>query len=334
VTDRLHGSPFLIFIWYSSTLFIFFVRKLNVHLDYDERGSNVMESIRSAAVAGQFYPGTEKSLKQQIEECFLNPRGYGKLPGKHKEGVPLKGLIVPHAGYIFSGAIASHAYGRLAEQGFPDTFIVIGPNHTGVGSGVSLMTEGAWKTPLGTTPINSLLAQTLTAGVIDKDATAHAYEHSIEVQLPFLQYIAHDQPFDFIALCMMMQDYETAQEIGAVLAAAIRKSKKNIVVIASSDFSHVGFNYQSMPPQGMRVDRYAEKQDGLAIEQILALNPKGLIQTVEDHHITMCGYGPVAAMLEAVKKLGASKAELLKYGTSYEVHPNTSCVGYGAIAVY
>jgi hypothetical protein len=293
-----------------------------------------METIRTAAVAGQFYPGTEKSLKQQIEECFLESRGYGKIPEVQKGGKTLKGLIVPHAGYIFSGAIASHAYGRLAEQGFAETFILLGPNHTGRGSGVSVMTEGSWKTPLGTIPINSVLAHTLTAGVIDKDATAHTYEHSIEVQLPFLQYIAHGQPFDFIPLCMMMQDYETAQEIGAILATAIQKSKKNIVVIASSDFSHVGFNYQSMPPQGMRVDQYAEKQDRLAIEQILALDPKGLVRTVEDHHITMCGYGPVAAMLEAVKKLGAKKAELLKYGTSYEVHPDTSCVGYGAIAVY
>ena len=293
-----------------------------------------METIRTAAVAGQFYPGTEKSLKQQIEECFLESRGYGKIPEVQKGGKTLKGLIVPHAGYIFSGAIASHAYGRLAEQGFAETFILLGPNHTGRGSGVSVMTEGSWKTPLGTIPINSVLAHTLTAGVIDKDATAHTYEHSIEVQLPFLQYLAHGQPFDFVPLCMMMQDYETAQEIGAILAAAIQKSKKNIVIIASSDFSHAGFNYQSMPPQGMRVDQYAEKQDRLAIEQILALDPKGLVRTVEDHHITMCGYGPVAAMLEAVKKLGAKKAELLKYGTSYEVHPDTSCVGYGAIAVY
>ncbi len=293
-----------------------------------------MELIRTAAVAGQFYPGTEKSLKQQIQECFLDSRGYGKIPQVHKSGKTLKGLIVPHAGYIFSGAIASHAYGRLAEQGFAETFIVIGPNHTGMGSGVSVMTEGSWKTPLGIIPINSLLAHTLTAGVIDKDATAHTYEHSIEVQLPFLQYTAHGQQFDFIPLCMMMQDYETAQEIGAILATVIQRSKQNIVIIASSDFSHVGFNYQSMPPQGIRVDWYAEKQDRLAIEQILALDPRGLVKTVEEHHITMCGYGPVAAMLEAVKKLGASKAELLKYGTSYEVHPDTSCVGYGAIAVY
>lgn len=292
-----------------------------------------MENIRDAAVAGQFYPGTEKSLKQQIEDCFLDPRGCGKLPTIRQGGKTIKGLVVPHAGYIFSGAIASHAYGRLAEQGFADTFVLLGPNHTGRGSGVSMMTDGAWKTPLGTVPIDSSLAQAFYTGVIDRDATAHSYEHSIEVQLPFLQYIAREQRFNFVPLCMMMQDYETAQEVGAILAAALLKAKKNIVIIASSDFSHAGFNYRSMPPEGMRVDRYAEKQDKHAIEQILAMDPKGLVTTVEDHNITMCGYGPVAAMLVAVKKLGATKAELLKYGTSYEVHPDTSCVGYGAIAI-
>ncbi|MCX6663504.1 MAG: MEMO1 family protein [Euryarchaeota archaeon] len=296
-------------------------------------GRGVVVTIRNAAVAGQFYPGNEKSLKQQIEECFLDKRGIGSIPSLKKVGHNLKGLVVPHAGFVYSGAIASHAYGRLAEQGFADTFIILGPNHTGMGSGVSVMTEGAWKTPLGMVPLDSSLAQTISTGIIDRDASAHTYEHSIEVQLPFLQYIAHGRQFEFVPVCMMMQDYETVQEVGAILAKASQKSKKNIVLIASSDFSHAGFNYQSTPPKGMRVDTYAEKQDTLAIQSILALDPKGLIQTVEEHTITMCGYGPVAAMLFAAKKLGATKAELLKYGTSYEVHPGSSCVGYGAIAV-
>ena len=296
-------------------------------------GRGVVETIRNAAVAGQFYPGNEKNLIQQIEECFLDKRGIGMIPSLKKIGNNLKGLVVPHAGFVYSGAIASHAYARLAEQGFADTFILLGPNHTGMGSGVSVITEGAWKTPLGMVPIDSSLAQTISTGIIDRDSSAHTYEHSIEVQLPFLQYIARGRKFEFVPVCMMMQDYETVQEVGAILVKAIQKSKKNIVLIASSDFSHAGFNYQSAPPEGMRVDNYAEKQDALAIERILSLDPKGLIQTVEEHTITMCGYGPVAAMLFAAKKLGATKAELLKYGTSYEVHPGSSCVGYGAIAV-
>ena len=293
----------------------------------------MLETTRSPVVAGQFYPGSEKALQHQIHECFVHSRGWGKLPSINKQGARIKGLVVPHAGYVYSGAIASHSYGFLAEHGFADTFIILGPNHTGQGSGVALMTQGSWKTPLGKTPIASTLARQLHAGIIDEDSSAHAYEHSIEVQLPFLQFLAKETSFDFIPMCFMMQDYDTAQEVGTILATALQQTKKNVVIIASTDFSHVGFNYMSMPPEGMRVDTYAEQQDRLAISKILALDPKGLIETVEEHNITMCGYGPVATMLVAAKKLGATKAELLKYGTSYEVHPDSSCVGYGAIAV-
>ena len=255
------------------------------------------------------------------------------VPSVQKKQGTLKALVVPHAGFIYSGAIASHAYGRLAEQGFGETFIILGPNHTGMGSGVSVMTQGSWETPFGEVPIDEDLASSLVTGIIDKDSKAHLYEHSIEVQLPFLQFIAQNKHFSFIPVCMMMQDYDTAHEVGEILGMALQDSPKHIILIASSDFSHVGFNYQSSPPGGIRVDEYAKRQDERAIHDILALDPRQLIQTVEEHHITMCGYGPVAAMLVAAKKRNAQKAELLKYGTSYEVHPDTSCVGYGAITV-
>ena len=292
-----------------------------------------MKTLRNAVVAGQFYSAGEQHLRQQLEDCFLEKRGYGKLPVIQKTIGTLRGLVVPHAGFIYSGAIASHAYGRLAEQGFADTFIILGPNHTGMGSGVSVMTQGAWKTPLGIVPIDESLAESLVTGIIDQDASAHTYEHSIEVQLPFLQFLAQSRSFSFVPLCLMMQDEDTVQDIGEILTKAIQRSKKRVILIASSDFSHAGFNYRSTPPPGMRVDEYAKQQDTIAIKEILALNPPGLIKTVEQHDITMCGSGPVAAMLLAAKNLGASRAELLKYGTSYEVHPGSSCVGYGAVAV-
>jgi hypothetical protein len=291
-------------------------------------------AIRTAVVAGQFYKGTQEGLTNQLKDCFLERRGYGTLPQIQKKTPSVKGLVVPHAGYQFSGPIASHAYATLAHHGFADTFIVLGPNHTGQGSGVSVITEGAWQTPLGDVPINSSLAKKLHTGIIDSDNGAHRYEHSIEVQLPFLQFISEDRFFDFVPLCMMMQDYETAVEVGTLLAKVCETANKNVCIIASSDFSHAGFNYRSMPPEGMRVDTYAEQQDTLAIEQILKLDPKGLITTVHEHAISMCGSGPVAAMLVATTKLSATKAELLKYGNSYEVYPNTSCVGYGALQVY
>jgi len=296
-------------------------------------GSGFVKMIRDAVVAGQFYSGTEKTLRKQIEQCFLEKRGFGTIPVVKKQGENIKGIVVPHAGFIYSGAIASHAYGRLAQEGFGETFIILGPNHTGMGSGVSVMTEGSWKTPLGVVPIDESVATALVTGIIDQDSTAHTYEHSIEVQLPFLQFIAQNRDFSFVPLCMMMQDYETAWEVGGLLANFIATSQKKIILIASSDFSHAGFNYHSRPPPGMRVDEYAKKQDELALKEILALDPRKLIDTVEEHGITMCGYGPVAAMLVAAKKLGVRRAELLKYGTSYEVQPGSSCVGYGAIVV-
>jgi AmmeMemoRadiSam system protein B len=293
-----------------------------------------MYKVRKPSVAGQFYDAREENLKQTIEECFLDDRGPKSLPQMNQGNKKIKGLVVPHAGYIFSGAIAAHSYNLLTNNGFANTFLIIGPNHTGMGSGISVMTEGSWLTPLGEVPINEKLSKQLLKGIIDKDENAHMYEHSIEVQLPFLQFSAGDKKFDFVPLCMSMQDFETANKVGKIIADAIKATDENIVIVASTDFSHAGFNYMSMPPEGMRVDEYAEKQDKLAINQIINMNPEGLIDTVQKNSITMCGYGPVAAMLTASKILGASKAELLKYGTSYEVQPSSSCVGYGALAIY
>ena len=291
-------------------------------------------TIRKPVVAGQFYESDKEDLRRTLENCFLDLRGPGEIPKKSKGNKKILGLVVPHAGFIYSGAIAAHSYHMLGINEFADTFIILGPNHTGMGSGVSAMIEGSWETPLGVVPINNTIGKNLAKEIIDVDPSSHSYEHSIEVQLPFLQYIANNKDFSFVPICMGMQDIDTSKEVGEILAETIKNQDKKVVIIASSDFSHAGFNYSSMPPENMRVDEYAEKQDLLAIDQILKMNPKGLIEKVQENHITMCGYGPVAAMLTATKKLGAKNAELLKYGTSYEVHPGTSCVGYGAIAIY
>lgn len=294
----------------------------------------ILEKMRKPAVAGQFYEGSEYSLIERIKECFLDERGPKTLPIIKKVEKKYIGLVVPHAGYIYSGAIAAHSYNYLTSKGFADTFIILGPNHTGMGSGVSIMTEGSWLTPLGKVPVNEKLAKQLNINLITKDENAHMYEHSIEVQLPFLQFTGGKQNFNFVPICMAMQDSETSVKVGKIIADAIKKTDENVAIIASTDFSHAGFNYMSMPPEGTRVDEYAEKQDKLAINQILKMDPEGLIDIVQKNSITMCGYGPVAAMLTAIKILGAKNAELLKYGTSYEVHPGTSCVGYGALAIY
>ena len=293
-----------------------------------------MNKIRKPTAAGQFYDGSKERLNQTIHNCFFDERGPKNLPKIDKGDKKIIGLIVPHAGYIYSGSIAAHSYDILAKNGFADTFIILGPNHTGMGSGVAVMTKGSWLTPLGEVPINEELSNKFLKDIIDNDENAHLYEHSIEVQIPFLQFLANEKEFDFIPISMGMQDFQTAEEVGKIIGNTIKNSDRNIVIIASSDFSHAGFNYSSMPPAGMRVDKYAEKQDKLAIDKILEMNPEGLISTVYENNITMCGYGPVASMLVASKILGAKKSELLKYGTSYEVHPSSSCVGYGAFAVY
>ena len=294
----------------------------------------MLEKIRRPAVAGQFYDGNEESLRESIEKCFLDDRGPKILPKVNSGEKDIKGIIVPHAGLTYSGAIAAHSYNFLAQNGFADTFIILGPNHTGMGSGVSVITEGEWLTPFGTTKINEILSKQIRRDIIDMDENAHKYEHSIEIQLPFLQFIVGSRNFDFVPISMSMQDVKTAKEVGYIISNVIKDSDEKVVIIASTDFTHAGFNYASMPPKGMDVYEYAEKQDKLAIDKILNLDPEGLIQTVEQKSITMCGYGPVAAMLYATKNLGANKAELLKYGTSCEVQPGKSCVGYGAIAIY
>jgi AmmeMemoRadiSam system protein B len=293
-----------------------------------------MHKLRRPAVAGQFYDGNNKTLRESIEKCFLDERGPGTLPHISKGNKKVRGIVVPHAGYIYSGAIAAHSYSYLANNNFADSFIILGPNHTGIGSGVSLMMEGSWQTPLGSVTINEDLAKKICKDIIDKDESAHIYEHSIEVQLPFLQFTSENKQFNFVPICMAMQDFETSSEVGKIIADAVKNASGKIAIIASTDFSHAGFNYTSMPPEGIRVDEYAKKQDKLAIDQIIKMNPQGLIDAVNKNNISMCGYGPVAAMLTAAKILGANKAELLKYGTSYEVYPSTSCVGYGAIAIY
>ena len=163
------------------------------------------------------------------------------------------------------------------------------------------------------------------------DVAAHRHEHSIEVQLPFLQHLS--PAVRFVPICMAFQEYELAAEVGELLGEALKD--RDALVIASSDFSHVGMNYNQMPPRGKTAPEYAKGQDAKALEKVLALDPKGLQDRVAKDDISMCGYGPVTAMLVAAKKLGAREARLLKYGSSSDVSGDRDmAVGYGAVAVY
>ncbi len=285
-------------------------------------------AIRRPAAIG-FYEGNPDALRAQIAQCFADGPG---APPPAKKGKGFFGAVVPHAGYMYSGRVAAYAYAEIAKR-FPRKFVILGPNHTGRGSPVALFPSGEWETPLGLAAVDETLGKKIFRDIIDADESAHRAEHSIEVQLPFLQYLAGaGGNFSFVPICMGMQDILTAEDVGNIIAGAL-KGEESACIIASTDFSHVGFNYGVGAPRGKRIDEYAREQDQKAIDAILKMDPQELESVVEEYNITMCGYGCVAAMLFAMKKLGASKARLLKYGSSYEVAPGSSCVGYGALIV-
>lgn len=264
--------------------------------------------MRRPAVAGQFYPGTQKHLKRELNRCF----------SANTEKVRnVVGAVVPHAGYTYSGATAAYVYAALPEA---DRYVLLGPNHTGLGSVVSVSQE-TWETPLGQVPADRDFAKRLLGSIIDLDEAAHLYEHSIEVQLPFLQHrFSHE--FSIVPICMGLQDPETAIEVGNQIAGAISDSAGKTVIIASSDFSHY------VP------DSVAKDTDNYLIESVLALDVDGLYSRLAERNASACGYGPISAMLIAAKAMGASKGTLLNYTTSGDVTGDVSAVvGYAGIII-
>lgn len=275
--------------------------------------------VRQPVVAGQFYPADPRELTKLIEKCYSHEIGPGKLPKLEKGPRKIVAAMVPHAGYIYSGPVAAHTYSRVASDGKPDTFILIGPNHTGMGAAVAMMVEGRWKTPLGEVSINKELAEAIQGktNVIERDRTAHFYEHSIEVQLPFLQHIFGAE-FDFIPICMALQDEERSKKVADAITD--RCKGEDVVVLATTDLTH----YESYDS--------AKEKDQKAINAILELDTDALYSTIRKLDISMCGYGPTSVAIEAAKGLGAEKAELLKYATSGDVTGDKyQVVGYGAI---
>ncbi len=277
---------------------------------------------RTAVAAGRFYPSSKAALIAAIEDCFLSEQGPGKLPLKTPvgQGEAIIGLVCPHAGYIYSGATAAHGF--LKREGrVPNTVIIVGPNHSGRGAPVSIYPQGQWRTPLGDVQVNQHLAEKIVdcsqRGLADY--AAHAVEHSIEVQLPFLQYL-YGNDFDIVPVCLRDQAWETSRELGAAIYAAIDESMP--LIIASSDFTH----YESAA--------IAEEKDHKALERIGQMDPQGLMSVVNSLQISMCGHGAIATMLVAAKKLEAAKADVLTYQTSGSITGDLdSVVGYAAVAV-
>jgi AmmeMemoRadiSam system protein B len=279
-----------------------------------------MTTIRRPYVAGTFYEGNAESLNAQIKRCFLHKFGPQKTPKVTANG-PRKviGLICPHAGYIYSGPVAANAYYELAQDGRPDTVVIIGPNHTGYGSAIALMNEGFWRTPLGDVEIDAETANQIVqeTRLVDVNDLSHRFEHSIEVQLPFLQYI-YGNAFKFVPISFLMQDLQSAVEIGKALVEVL--ATKNAAVIASSDLTH----YE---PQAS-----AERKDMAVLKAVEAMDAKLLFSTIEEQNISACGYGPITALIEFAKGVGA-KAKLLAHRTSGDIiNDYSSVVGYAAVS--
>lgn len=276
-----------------------------------------MESpkIRRPSVAGQFYPASREGLIQQIQ---------GLLDGRQGER-PVSDCLacmLPHAGYVYSGSVAAQTVSQIKIK---DKIILLGPNHTGYGAQFSIVKEGAWQTPLGDVPIESGLAKEILKGCsyLEEDNLAHAHEHSLEVELPFLQYF--NEKIAIVPIAFFPAEAQILQEIGRDIAAAIRKLnlQNSTLLVASSDMTHYEPKDQ------------AWKKDEEAIQAILALDEERLLGVVSDLGISMCGYIAVAVMLVAAKELGAKKAELVKYMTSADVTQDTSSVvGYAGVIVY
>jgi AmmeMemoRadiSam system protein B len=280
-----------------------------------------MAKIRRPYVAGTFYEGNAESLKTQIENCFLHKFGPQKIPKVAVNG-PRKiiGLICPHAGYYYSGPVAANAYYEMAQDGRPDTVVILGPNHTGYGSAIALMNEGFWRTPLGDVEIDGETANQIVreTRLVDVNDLAHRFEHSIEVQLPFLQYL-YGNEFKFVPISFLMQDLQSAVEIGKALVEVL--AAKNAAVIASSDLTH----YE---PQAT-----AERKDMAALKAVEAMDENLLFSTIEEQKISACGYGPITTLITFAKGLGAKEAKLLTHKTSGEViNDYSSVVGYAAVS--
>ncbi len=265
--------------------------------------------IRNPAVANQFYDGDPTRLHYEL----------GKLIGPVKAPRPAIALVAPHAGYVYSGAVAGKAY---AQVDVPETVVVLGPNHTGLGAQAALWTTGSWAMPLGTVPVDEELARLIIHGsqYITEDTRAHIYEHSLEVQVPFLQY---RQPnLQIVPLCLGHLSYSTCRDIGMAIARAIRELKRPVLIVASTDMTH-------FEPQ-----QEAETKDRLAIEKVLALDPQGLFETVRSYGITMCGVIPTTVTLVAATSLGATEARLVAYATSGDVSGDYSrVVGYASFII-
>lgn len=264
---------------------------------------------RRPSVAGSFYPADREELRGMLKD----------MTEAKARKVPAIGVISPHAGYIYSGRGAGIIFSRVE---IPEDVIVLAPNHRGVGADVALWAEGSWLTPLGEVKVNTELGKMIAAesDLVEIDESAHKNEHSLEVQLPFIQHFKPD--FSLVPLCLLRMSYEDCEELGEAIASAAKQWGKPVLIVASSDMSH----YLSADA--------AKRNDNMALEKILNLDARGLYNTVYENNISMCGFIPASVMLVAARSLGAKAAELIDYRNSGDVTGDyREVVAYAAVMV-
>jgi MEMO1 family protein len=265
--------------------------------------------LRLPAVAGRFYPSDPAEVTALIRKyTIIDP---GQPP------MPVRACLVPHAGYVYSGHVAGAVFARIA---LPRKIIVLGVRHYPRGEPAAILSSGAWRTPLGDAQIDEELAEALKKAcpLLREDSVAHSAEHSLEVQLPFLQ--ARAPEFSFVPVALGTVRFEQLVEVGGGIARVLEASKESVLLLTTSDLNH----YED--------DATTRVKDRKAIDQLLALNSRGLYDTCRNEEISMCGLGPATAMLTALNELGARKAELVKYATSADVSGDRSAVvGYAGM---
>jgi AmmeMemoRadiSam system protein B len=265
--------------------------------------------LRLPAVAGRFYPSDPAELSALVHK-------YSKTDPRHSP-VTVTACLVPHAGYVYSGHVTGAVLGSIA---LPRKIIVLGVRHYPRGDSAAILSSGAWRTPLGDAPIDEPLAEALRkeCPLLNDDSVAHSGEHSLEVQLPFLQVLVPG--FTFVPVSLGTVRFESLVNVGEAIARVLENAKENVLLLTTSDLNH----YEDDATTGIK--------DHKAIDQLLALDPRGLYDTCRDENISMCGLGPAVAMLTALNALGVKKPELVKYATSADVSGDRSAVvGYAGM---
>ena len=268
-----------------------------------------MEPARKPAVAGSFYPDRPEAVEAELDRLI-----------EHVEPkTAARAIVVPHAGWIYSGPVAGAVYGRVAP---PRLAVLLGPNHTGLGPAGSVMARGSWKIPGGEVPISRALGEAILNACreLEEDERAHAREHALEVQLPFLRRLRPE--IEFVPITLMRTDLAFCRAVGAGVAHAVKAWPEPVLLLASTDLNH----YESQAVSNVK--------DRRAIDAILSLDPERLHRTVREHEISMCGISPTTALLAALAETGARKATLVKYQTSGDVSGDTErVVGYCGIII-